>query len=65
MSIYESRKTEVLMSMLENILDNDEKAIIFTQYVRMGEILKELIENHLMKRRYSSTDHCPVSKGKR
>ena len=53
------------MSMLENILDNDEKAIIFTQYVRMGEILKELIENHLMKRRYSSTDHCPVSKGKR
>ncbi len=44
MSIDESGKMEVLISILENILDNDEKVIIFSQYVKMGEILKKLIE---------------------
>ncbi len=45
MSIDESGKMEVLINILENILDNDEKVIIFSQYVKMGEILKKLIEN--------------------
>ena len=46
MSVDESGKMEVLINILENILDNDEKVIIFTQYVKMGEILKKLIEKH-------------------
>ena len=45
MSIDESGKMEVLVNILETILDNDEKVIIFSQYVKMGEILKKLIEN--------------------
>ena len=45
MSIEESGKLEVLVNILENILDNDEKVIIFSQYVKMGEILKKLIES--------------------
>ena len=44
MCIDESGKMEVLISILENILDNNEKVIIFSQYVKMGEILKKLIE---------------------
>ena len=39
----ESGKSELLMDILENILENNEKAIIFTQYVKMGEILEKLI----------------------
>ena len=46
MSIDESGKMEVLVNILENILDNDEKVIIFTQYVKMGEIIQNLVENH-------------------
>ena len=45
MNIDESGKMEVLINILENILDNNEKVIIFSQYVKMGEILKKLIEN--------------------
>ena len=41
--VSESGKLELLMEILENILDVDEKVIIFTQYVQMGEILQELI----------------------
>lgn len=44
MTTDESGKMEVLVSILENILDNDEKVLIFSQYVKMGEILKKLIE---------------------
>ncbi|MBE6486411.1 MAG: helicase SNF2 [Methanosphaera stadtmanae] len=42
--INDSGKMEVLINMLENILEYDEKVLIFTQYVKMGEIMKELIE---------------------
>ena len=42
--INDSGKMEVLMNMLENFLESDEKVLIFTQYVKMGEIMKELIE---------------------
>lgn len=42
--ISESGKMDVLMNILENILENDEKVLIFTQYVKMGRIMKELIE---------------------
>ena len=42
--IDESGKTEVLMYTLENILQANEKVLIFTQYVKMGEIIKKLVE---------------------
>ena len=42
--IAESGKMEVLINILENILDSNEKVLIFTQYVQMGNILQELIE---------------------
>ena len=45
-SIKESGKTEVLINILDNILENGEKTLIFTQYVEMGNILQKLIENH-------------------
>ena len=43
--ITESGKTEVLMYTLENILQANEKVLIFTQYVKMGEIIKKLVED--------------------
>ncbi|MBQ7928244.1 MAG: DEAD/DEAH box helicase [Methanobrevibacter sp.] len=41
--ISESGKMELLANVLENILANDEKVIIFTQYVEMGKLIQELI----------------------
>ncbi len=41
--ISESGKMELLANILENILANDEKVIIFTQYVEMGKLIQELI----------------------
>lgn len=41
--ISESGKMELLVDILENILDMDEKVIIFTQYVEMGKLIQELI----------------------
>ena len=43
-SIDESGKLEVLMDTLSNILENNEKVLIFTQYVQMGNIIKDLVE---------------------
>ena len=42
--ISESGKMEVLMNILDNIVSSGEKVLIFTQYVQMGHILKDLIE---------------------
>ncbi|PNR96270.1 DEAD/DEAH box helicase [Petrotoga sp. 9PWA.NaAc.5.4] len=42
-SAYESGKSERLLDLLQSILNNDEKAIIFTQYKEMGDILKQII----------------------
>ena len=44
-NIEESGKMEVLINTLENILNNGEKVLIFTQYVQMGEIIKTLVED--------------------
>lgn len=43
MSRGASGKTEKLMSILTNILDNNEKVLIFTQYKEMGAILEKII----------------------
>lgn len=42
-TIKESGKMELLVDILETILSNDEKVIIFTQYVEMGKIIQKLI----------------------
>ena len=41
--ISESGKMELLINTLENILDADEKVIIFTQYVEMGKLIQKLV----------------------
>lgn len=43
MKIKDSGKMELLANLLENILDMNEKVLIFTQYVKMGEIIQDLI----------------------
>lgn len=40
-----SGKAGVLLGMLENILENNEKVLIFTQFREMGLILQEMIRN--------------------
>lgn len=45
--INESGKMELLITILENILDIDEKVIIFTQYAQMGEIIQKLVSKKL------------------
>ncbi len=42
-----SGKCEKLISLLSNILDNNEKSIIFTQYKEMGNILTSVVKNEL------------------
>lgn len=45
--ISESGKMELLITILENILDVDEKVIIFTQYAQMGKIIQKLVSKKL------------------
>ncbi|MGX8693720.1 MAG: DEAD/DEAH box helicase [Methanobrevibacter sp.] len=45
--ISESGKMELLINILENILDMDEKVIIFTQYVEMGKLIQQLVSKKL------------------
>lgn len=40
-----SGKSEKTMELIENILDSEEKALIFTQYVEMGKILKKMLKD--------------------
>ncbi len=42
-----SGKAQKAVSILENIIDNKEKALIFTQYKEMGDILQEIIKKEL------------------
>ena len=58
--ISESGKMELLITILENILDMDEKVIIFTQYAQMGKIIQKLVSKKMktgikswLTRRYS------------
>ena len=45
--ISDSGKMELLINILTNILDMNEKVIIFTQYVKMGEIIQNLVSKKL------------------
>ncbi len=49
-SVALSGKTELLMTLLENIMVQDEKVLIFTQYTQMGDMLVELIQKELLTR---------------
>lgn len=42
-----SGKCEKFISLADNILQNNEKTLVFTQYKEMGFILEEIIENEL------------------
>ena len=44
-NIKDSGKMQLLINTLESILDNDEKVLIFTQYVQMGKIIKRVLED--------------------
>lgn len=59
----QSGKTQMLLSLLDNIYENGEKTLIFTQYKEMGDLLLPLIEQ-----RYHNTPlwlHGGVSRKKR
>ena len=45
MSQGASGKTQKLVDILRNILDNNEKALVFTQYKQMGEILTRIVSD--------------------
>ena len=42
-TIKDSGKMEMLANLIENILDAKEKVIIFTQFIKTGELIQELI----------------------
>jgi len=42
-----SGKSLMLMTLLEDIYESGEKVVIFTQYKKMGELLKSMIENSM------------------
>lgn len=44
-NIKDSGKLQLLINTLESILDNNEKVLIFTQYVQMGKIIKKVLED--------------------
>ncbi|MDR1818993.1 MAG: DEAD/DEAH box helicase [Methanobrevibacter sp.] len=44
--LKQSGKMEMLIDILENIEENKEKSVIFTQFVQMGNIMVELLEIH-------------------
>ena len=41
-NVSDSSKLELLVEIISNILDADEKVIVFTQYVEMGEIIRDV-----------------------
>ena len=45
MSKTASGKSEKLISILDNIVENNEKALVFTQYKQMGDILENIIQD--------------------
>lgn len=43
----QSGKMEMLLSLVENILESGEKALIFTQYTQMGGLLQEMLTSQI------------------
>lgn len=47
-TVDESGKTKLLMEILDGVNDSGEKALIFTQYVQMGDLLVEMLNKKFM-----------------
>lgn len=47
MSKESSGKTDKFISLVKNIIENDEKTLVFTQYKEMGTILKEILKTEI------------------
>ncbi|MEN4030110.1 MAG: DEAD/DEAH box helicase [Methanobacterium sp.] len=62
-NIHDSGKMEVLMNILENITENGENVLIFTQYVQMGNIMKKLVDEKFNTE--SLFLHGSLTRGKR
>ncbi|WP_375563238.1 SNF2-related protein [Bernardetia sp. OM2101] len=45
MKISDSGKTALLLEIVKQIYEADEKALIFTQYTKMGELLKDFLQS--------------------
>lgn len=45
MKINDSGKTALLLEIVKQIYEADEKALIFTQYTKMGELLKDFLQS--------------------
>ncbi|MEN8121460.1 MAG: DEAD/DEAH box helicase [Bacteroidota bacterium] len=58
-----SGKATMLLNILQSIYESNEKVLIFTQYREMGEIIKEMIEDHFG--RQAQFLHGGVSRKKR
>ncbi|ABX31036.1 Non-specific serine/threonine protein kinase [Petrotoga mobilis SJ95] len=43
----DSGKTEKLLDLLQNIVDNNEKVVLFTQYKEMGDILTKILADNI------------------
>lgn len=48
--VKRSMKMETLVELIENIRDQNESCLIFTQYISMGNILKNFLEEHFGER---------------
>jgi SNF2 family DNA or RNA helicase len=46
--VDKSGKTQLLMNLLDNIMIQDEKVLIFTQYTQMADILVDIIKKELL-----------------
>ena len=46
-AVTESGKAQMLIELLETIVERGEKALIFTQYAQMGELLVKMVESRL------------------
>ncbi len=43
--VIRSQKIELLLSIVESVIEQKESCLIFTQYIQMGNLIKEVIEN--------------------
>lgn len=57
-----SGKTEKTVSILENLIESNEKALIFTQYKGMGDILQKVIAKELDEKSYFFHGSLPTKK---
>ncbi len=57
-----SGKTETLLTLLESIVSNKQKVLLFTQFKEMGDLLQQLIKEHLGQEALFLHGGCSVKK---